>query len=96
MKNMIDQILALNVYNHITKLGEKFEPSQQTSSDNMLYSYYEYKGLKVWQDFDGYNCFIAFNKVTLTLMFHGKYSIESPDNEALDLFNQKLLLIANE
>lgn len=69
MKNNIDLILFLNVYNLVCEKGEK---------QNDLYLY---EGLKAWQDFDGYTCYLGTNQVTMTFLFHGKYNVEYQKEE---------------
>jgi hypothetical protein len=52
MKRMMDKFLALKVNNRIVKLAKKVKPEIQTPLVRMQYSYYQYKGLKTWQNGD--------------------------------------------
>ncbi|QYJ84745.1 DUF3081 domain-containing protein [Shewanella mesophila] len=56
---------------------------------------YVYQGVTAWSDFDGYTCYIQFNKVTLTLLFHGKYLLDYPSQSELSLFLKKLNKLAS-
>lgn len=47
---------------------------------------YEYKGIKAWSDFDGYTCWLVYKDLTITLLFHGKYSVESKNESSLSEF----------
>jgi len=82
LQNSIDLKTCLRVFNEITSKGTRSE------------HYFEYQGFKAWSDFDGYTCFLQYNQVTMTLMFHGKYEIDSPGKEALAAFEQKLTQFA--
>ncbi|MDN3653545.1 DUF3081 domain-containing protein [Thalassotalea ponticola] len=84
MENLIDNKLALNAFEKITRLGEK--------SDDR----YHYLGVTAWQDFDGYTCFLNYNDVTMTLMFHGKYDIEFENADTLKQFVQKIHRICEQ
>ena len=82
MQNSIDLKTCLRVFNEITSKGERCD------------HYFEYHGFKAWSDFDGYTCFLQYNQVTMTLMFHGKYEIDCPSKDALAAFEQKLMQFA--
>lgn len=79
MHNSIDLKTCLRVFNETINKGERCG------------DYYEYHDFKAWSDFDGYTCFLQYNRVTITLMFHGKYEIDYPDKEQLAAFEQKLM-----
>ena len=68
----------LLVFNTIITEGEKFE------------SKYLYKGLEAWHDFDGYTCFLSYKDLTLTLLFHGKYSFDFSNKETMNEFVKKI------
>ena len=78
MKNSIDLKRCLLIFDKVLSLGEKQGEK------------HHYLGLVAWTDFDGYTCFLAFNNVTLTMMFHGKYEIEFADQDSLTKFEKKL------
>lgn len=78
MKNSLNLIKYLNIYNLITRCGEYQDGK------------YIYQQVEAWQDFDGYTCFLSFNDVTLTMMFHGRYDVSSPNDMAYHSFIKKL------
>jgi len=78
LKNLLDLKTCLSIFDHVLGKGKKIEGG------------YEYKGFKAWHDFDGYYCYLYHDKVTLTMMFHGKYDLDYPDKEHLDNFEQRI------
>ena len=64
----------LKVFNVVILKGEK---------ENQLYNL---EGIKAWHDFDGYTCFLGYKDVTLTLLFHGRYSFDYDKKENLSAF----------
>ena len=74
----------LQVFNLVTTLGDKTKSS------------YEYQGLKAWHDFDGYTCFLGYKDLTLTLLFHGRYTFDFTEQATMDAFIAKVnkLLVA--
>jgi hypothetical protein len=52
--------------------------------------HYEYQGLKAWHDFDGYTCYIGYKDLTLTLLFHGRYTVDFQQQETLKAFLSKV------
>ena len=50
---------------------------------------FELLGIKAWHDFDGYTCWLAYKDLTVTLLFHGKLSVECKHEETLSEFKQK-------
>ncbi|WP_044842870.1 DUF3081 family protein [Thalassomonas viridans] len=82
MHNSIDLKTCLRVFNETVTKGKRCD------------DYYEYHGFRAWFDFDGYTCFLQYNRVTMTLMFHGKYEIDYPAKEDLAAFEQKLMQFA--
>jgi len=74
----------LQVFNLVTSQGIKTD------------SRYEYQGINAWHDFDGYTCFLGYKDLTLTLLFHGRYTFDFQQQETLDVFLSKVnkLLVA--
>lgn len=84
MKNSIDLKSCLSVYDKVISQGEK-------SGEE-----YTLEGIKAWTDFDGYNCFLQYKDVTITLMFHGKYDVKFEQAESLTLFEKKLIAMTTD
>ncbi len=79
MKNShIAQVDLLHAFNLITMKGNKAN------------GHYEYQGIKAWHDVDGYTCFLGYNDLTLTLLFHGRYTFDFKEKETFDAFISKL------
>ena len=78
MQNLLDLKNCLSIFDHVLSKGEKVDGG------------YMFDGLKAWHDFDGYQCYLYYDKVTLTMMFHGKYDVDYPDKAHLDAFEKKL------
>jgi hypothetical protein len=78
LKNNLDIKRSLLIFNKIISKGE---------CDNGRCIL---QGMTAWYDFDGYTCYLGFNEVTLTLLFHGKYHIDSPSKDSLTAFEKKL------
>lgn len=68
----------LQVFNLVTSQGSKINGN------------YEYQGIKAWHDFDGYSCFLGYRDLTLTLLFHGRYTFDFQQQETLDVFISKV------
>lgn len=51
---------------------------------------YEFLGIRAWHDFDGYTCWLAYNDLTITLLFHGKFSIEYKYEDTFNNFQKKV------
>jgi len=51
---------------------------------------YEFAELKACSDFDGYTCWITFNDLTVTLLFHGKYAFDYTNPKTLNEFLNKV------
>ena len=47
---------------------------------------YQFEGIRAWHDFDGYTCWLAYKDVTITLLFHGKFSVDYEDENTLAEF----------
>lgn len=56
----------------------------------------EFLGIKAWHDFDGYTCWLAYKDLTVTLLFHGKLSIECKHDETLSEFKRTYLAIMSK
>lgn len=68
----------LRVFNVVTTQGIKTDGN------------YQYQGINAWHDFDGYTCFLGYKDLTLTLLFHGRYTFDYQKQETLDLFLSKV------
>ncbi len=68
----------LQVFNLVTSEGIK-------TNEN-----YDFQGIKAWHDFDGYTCFLAYKDLTLTLLFHGRYSVDFEQQATFDAFLAKV------
>jgi hypothetical protein len=84
MSSRLDIKTCLSVFNHVLSRGEK-------NDDN-----YIFQGLTAWSDFDGYNCFLSHNNVTLTMMFHGKYHLDYPSRDELNVFEDKIKVFSQK
>jgi hypothetical protein len=51
---------------------------------------YEFCGIRAWHDFDGYTCWLAYNDLTITLLFHGKFSVDYKNEDTLNAFYNKI------
>lgn len=51
---------------------------------------YEFSGIKALHDFDGYTCWITYKDLTITLLFHGKFSVEYKHEDTFSEFNNKM------
>lgn len=51
---------------------------------------YEFLGIRAWQDFDGYTCWLSYKDLTVSLLFHGKYGFEYKDKDTLKAFFNKI------
>lgn len=80
MENRLNVKNCLKIFNAVQSKGEKQGDS------------YTSQGFEAWSDFDGYTCFLRYKQTTLTLMFHGKYQLECPNEEAFAEFERKLLM----
>jgi hypothetical protein len=78
MQNSIDVKKCLSIYDHITRKG------QQKDGKYIL------DGVQVWNDMDGYYCYLAYAGVTMTIMFHGHYDIHFDQQEQLSKFEKML------
>jgi hypothetical protein len=74
----------LSVFNRIITAGEKSN------------SHYELYGLTAWHDYDGYTCCLAYKDLTLTLLFHGKYSFDYEKKQTMIDFVEKMKKMLTE
>ena len=51
---------------------------------------YEFLGIRAWHDFDGYTCWLAYDDLTITMLFHGKFSVEYEKEDTFNAFNKKV------
>lgn len=68
----------LQVFNLVTTQGIKTNGT------------YDYQGIKAWHDFDGYTCFLGYKDLTLTLLFHGRFTFDFQQQETQDVFLSKV------
>lgn len=75
----------LHAFNLITAKGKKLNDA------------YELGGLRAWHDFDGYTCWLSYQDLTMTLLFHGKYEISYEKEDTIDSFSKKVMrLLADD
>ncbi|MFT6735256.1 MAG: hypothetical protein ACJAS9_003461, partial [Polaribacter sp.] len=51
---------------------------------------YKFLGIRAWHDFEGYTCWLAYKDLTVTLLFHGKFSIDYEQKDTLHEFYKKV------
>lgn len=51
---------------------------------------FELGAMQAWSDFDGYSCYIGYKDLTLTLLFHGRYSFYYQDKSTYKDFLRKV------
>jgi DUF3081 family protein len=68
----------LSAFNEIITKGERVD------------SEYQLSGVKAWHDYDGYTCYIGYKDLTLTLLFHGKLSMDYQNKKTLAEFYDKI------
>lgn len=58
---------------------------------------YQLNGVCAWHDFEGYTCWLSYEDVIVTLMFHGSLKIDY-DNQAnySEFLNRCLVLTASK
>ncbi|WP_144391830.1 DUF3081 family protein [Pleionea sediminis] len=78
MKNQLDIHKTLKIFQTIIKHGSKIDNKHRLN------------GVFADSDFDGYTIVLTDEKVTLTVFFHNKYQIDSPNKLAEQEFFQKL------
>lgn len=68
----------LHAFNYICTQGIKIDNA------------YELQGIKAWHDFDGYTCWLSYNDLTITLLFHNKYEFDYKHDETVERFIKKI------
>lgn len=68
----------LKVFNLVTTKGDKID------------THYEFEGISASHDFDGYTCWLTFQDLTITLLFHNKYQFEYTNTETVERFVKKV------
>ena len=68
----------LSAFNEILTKGKRID------------SGYQLNGVKAWHDYDGYTCYIGYKDLTLTLLFHGKLSLDYQEKKTLAEFYDKM------
>lgn len=74
----------LHVFNLITSQGDKNANG------------YEYLGIQAAHDFDGYTCYLTYKDLTLTLLFHGRYTFDFEAEDTMATFMKKVNQIITE
>lgn len=69
----------LRVFNLILSKGSK-------NMDDL----YEYVELSARHEQDGYTCYIIYKDLTLTMLFHGRYSFDFAKEETMTQFMKKI------
>ncbi len=72
---------VLKVFQKVVKYGT------QTGEKNRL------EGITAESDFDGYTIVLSDGKVSLTVFFHNKYQLDSPNQFSTNEFFEKIRLI---
>jgi len=67
----------LRLFNLISTKGTKLE------------STYEFSGIRAWNDFDGYTCWLSYKDLTITILFHGKFDVEFEHKDTFNEFYKK-------
>jgi hypothetical protein len=67
----------LQLFNVVSTQGEKINDG------------YEFQGIRAWHDFDGYTCWLKYNDLTVTLLFHNKYQFDYQSEDTLTNFMKK-------
>lgn len=77
-KSTLQLIDFLRVFNLVLSKGVKLENS------------YEYIELKARHEQDGYTCYLEYKDLTLTMLFHGRYSFDFTEDETMNQFMKKI------
>lgn len=64
----------LDLFNYVLTHGEK--SGEKTTLNN----------LSAWHDIDGYTCYLGSDGVTLTLLFHSRFTFDYDNNSNLNNF----------
>lgn len=51
---------------------------------------YHLEGIIARHDFDGYTCWLEYNDLTITLLFHNKYEFDYRKEETVERFFKKV------
>ena len=65
----------LFVFNHVVTNGIKRDDK------------YHLDGLTAWHDIDGYTCYLGYQDLVMTLMFHGRFAYEYQKRLTYNDFN---------
>jgi len=76
--NQLKKTSLLEVFNMITTKGEKTD------------GVYELDNIRASYDFDGYTCWLMYKDLTITLLFHGKYSFDYKEEKTVKEFEHKV------
>lgn len=68
----------LRIFNLVLSKGKKSEDS------------YEYLELTARHEQDGYTCYLEYKDLTLTMLFHGRYSFDFKEEETMNQFIKKI------
>lgn len=71
----------LELFNYVINHGDKKGPKTY------------FNNLTAWHEIDGYTCYLSDNKVTVTLLFHSRFSYEHEDKSSLVAFQKETLKI---
>ncbi|GAA5188721.1 DUF3081 family protein [Ferrimonas gelatinilytica] len=84
MQNTLDTRLVLRVFDKVIRHGER-------RGDN-----HHWQGLVANSGFDGYTLTLGNGTVTLTLLFHNSYKVDSPSNGEFERFVEQLKRVDRE
>ena len=85
MKEKIDIAIVLRAVARIQAKGK--------SVDGQVF---DYRGIKLESDFDGYTVLLSNADVKLTVLFHNKFELSFKNRLALDIFYETVTKIAAE
>ncbi|MBU2918161.1 DUF3081 domain-containing protein [Psychrosphaera sp. F3M07] len=68
----------LELFNHVLTHGEKV--ADKTT----------FNKLTAWHDIDGYTCYLGFEDVTLTLLFHSRFTFDYQNKTNLSTFQAEI------
>ncbi|QBG35850.1 DUF3081 family protein [Litorilituus sediminis] len=77
-KVLQEQRNFLQVFNIVSSQGEKIDDS------------YEYQGIKAWHDFGGYTCWLQYNDLIVTLLFHNRVKFDYEHEDTVTKFIGKV------
>jgi len=82
--NQLRKTSLLEVFNLITTKGKKVD------------GVYELEHIRASYDFDGYTCWLMYKDLTITLLFHGKYSFDYTEEKTVKAFEHKVTELLTE